>query len=75
MGVCKYSIFCCTLIFVHSSIEITLIGKRGLVALLNFVFLVSHDGGESLLTVSWGCLWFVTVVFPDHTYLLFFKYV
>ena len=23
------------------------------------------------LTVPWGCLWFVFVVFPDHTHLLF----
>ena len=25
------------------------------------------------LTVPWGCLQFVIVVFPDHTHLLFFK--
>ena len=25
-----------------------------------------------LLAVRWGCLWFVIVVFPDHTHLLFF---
>ena len=24
------------------------------------------------LVVSWGCLWFVIVVFPDHTHLLFY---
>ena len=23
------------------------------------------------LAVPWGCLWFVIVVFPDHTHLLF----
>ena len=23
------------------------------------------------LAVPWGCLWFVFVVFPDHTHLLF----
>ena len=22
--------------------------------------------------VPWGCLWFVIVVFPDHTHLIFF---
>ena len=26
------------------------------------------------LTVPWGCLWFVIVVFPDHTHLLFSKH-
>ena len=25
------------------------------------------------LAVPWGCLRFVTVVFPDHTHLLFFE--
>ena len=25
------------------------------------------------LAVLWGYLWFVIVVFPDHTHLLFFK--
>ena len=27
------------------------------------------------LGVSWGCLWFVIVVFPDHTHLLFLSVV
>ena len=35
MGVCNCSMFCCTLLYVHSSIAIILIGKRELVALLN----------------------------------------
>ena len=35
MGVCNCSVFFCTLIYVHSSIAIILIGKRELVALLN----------------------------------------
>ena len=35
MGVCNCSIFCCTLLFVHSSIAIILMGKRKPVALLN----------------------------------------
>ena len=26
------------------------------------------------LTVPWGCLWFVIVVFPDHTHLQFFVF-
>ena len=35
--------FCFTLLNVHSSFAITLMGKRELVALLTFVFLVSRD--------------------------------
>ena len=34
MGVCNCSMFCCTLLYVQSSIAIILVGKRGLVALL-----------------------------------------
>ena len=35
MGVCNCSMFCCMLLYVHSSIAISLMGKRELVALLN----------------------------------------
>ena len=35
MGVCNCSILCCTLLYVHSSIAIILMGKRELDALLN----------------------------------------
>ena len=35
MGVCNCSMFRCTLLYVHSSIAIILMGKRELVALLN----------------------------------------
>ena len=35
MGVCNCSMFCCTLLNVHSSIAINLMGRRELVALLN----------------------------------------
>ena len=35
VGVCNCSMLCCTLLYVHSSIEIILMGKRELVALLN----------------------------------------
>ena len=34
-GVCNVSMFCCTLLYVHSSIAIILMGKGELVALLN----------------------------------------
>ena len=35
VGVCNCSIFCCTLLYIHSCIVIILMGKRELVALLN----------------------------------------
>ena len=35
VGVCNCSKFCCSLLYVHSSISIILIGKGELVALLN----------------------------------------
>ena len=70
MGVCGYSVFCCALLCVHSSIAIILMGKRKLVALLNSsswcLVMV-----EFFLAVPWGCLLFVIVVFSDHTHLLF----
>ena len=34
MGVCNCSMFCCTLLYVHSIFAIILMGKRELVALL-----------------------------------------
>ena len=59
--------FCCTLLYVHSSIAIILMGKRELVALLNLSSMVER----LFLAVPQGCLWFVIVVFPDYTHLLF----
>ena len=60
--------FCCTLLYVHSSIAIILVGKRELVALLNLPSLC-------LVMVEWlfpavpgGCLQLVIVVFPNHTH-------
>ena len=44
MGVCNWSMFCCTLLNVHSSIAIILMGKRELVALLS----LSRDGVVAL---------------------------
>ena len=71
MGVCNCSMFCCTLLYAHSSIEIILMGKRELVALLNLSswFLVMVEW--LFLAVAWGCLRFVIVVFPDYIYSLF----
>ena len=72
MGVCNCSMFCCTLLFVRSSIAIILMGKRELVALLNLSSWCLVMVERLFLAVPRGCLQFVIVVFPDHTHLLFF---
>ena len=71
MGVCNCSVFCCTLLNVHSSIAIILMGKRELVALLNLCTWCLVMVERLFLAVPQGCLRFVIVVFPDHTHLLF----
>ena len=73
MGVCNCSMFCCTLLYVHSSIAIILMGKRELIALLNLSYWCLVMVERLLIAVPRGCLQFVIVVFPDHTHLLFFK--
>ena len=71
MGVCNCSMFCCMLLCVRSSIAIILMGKRELVALLSLSSWCLVVVGRLFLAVPRGCLRFVIVVFPDHTYLLF----
>ena len=71
MGVCNCSILCYTLLYVHSSIAIILMGKRELVALLYLTSWCLVMVVWLFLAVPWGCLQFVIVVFPDHTHLLF----
>ena len=71
MGVCNCSMFCCMLLYVHSSIAIILMGKRELVALLNLSSWCLVMVEWLFFAVPWGFLWFVIVVFPDHTHLLF----
>ena len=66
-------LFCCTLRYVHSSIAIILMGKRELVALLNLSSWRLVMVERLFLDVPQGCLRFVIVIFPGHTYLLFFK--
>ena len=73
MGVCNCSMFCCTLLYVHFSIAIILMGKRELIALLNLSSWCLVMVERLFLTVPRGCLQFVIVVFPDHTHLLFFS--
>ena len=72
MEVCNFSMFCCTLLYVHSSIAIILMGKRELIALLNLSSWCLLVNERLFLAVPRGCLQFVIVVFPDLTHLLFF---
>ena len=65
------SMFCCTLLYAHSSFAI-LIGKRKLVALLILSLWCLVIVVLLYLAVPWVCLQFVSVAFPDHTHLLFF---
>ena len=58
----------CTLLYVHSSIAIVLMGKRELVALLNLSSWCLVMVERLFLAVPRGCLWLVIVVFPDHTH-------
>ena len=71
VGACNCSMFCCTLLYVHSSIAIILTEKRELVALLNLSSWCLVMVERLFLAVPRGCLRFVIVVFPDHTHLLF----
>ena len=70
MGVCNCSMLCCTLLYLISSIAIILMGKRELVALTSWCLVMVE---WLFLAVPRGCLRFVILVFPDHTYLLFLR--
>ena len=67
MGVCNCSMFCCSLLYVHSSIEIILMGKRELVALLNLSSWCLVMVERLFLAVPRSCQRFVIVVFPEYT--------
>ena len=71
MGVCNCSMFCCTLLYVHSSIAIILMGKRELVALLNLSSWCLVMVERLFLAVLMGLSAFVIVVFPNHTHYFF----
>ena len=63
--------FRCILLYVHSSIANILMGKRELIALHNLSSWCLVMVEWLFLAVPRSCLWFVIVVFPDHTHLLF----
>ena len=60
--------FCCMLLYVHSSIATILMGKRELIALLNLSSWCLVMVGRLFIGVPRGCLRFVILVFPDHTH-------
>ena len=71
MGVNNRSMFCCALLYVPSSFAIILMGKRELVALLSLSFWCVVIVVWFFFRVPLVCLWFLILVFPDHTHLLF----
>ena len=60
--------FCCTLLYVHSSFAIILMRKGKLVALLSLSSWCLLMVVWLFLGVPWACLLLVIVVFPDHTH-------
>ena len=70
MGVRNCSMFCCTLLYVHSSFAINLDVEERAGCIALFVFLVSRCCCVALPRGVMGCLQFVIVVFPDPTHYL-----
>ena len=68
-----YVLLYITLLYVHFSIAIVLLGKSELVTLLNLSSWCLVMVEWLFLAVPWGCLWFVIVVFPDHTYYFLYR--
>ena len=73
MGVLCSSLFGYALLCVHSSLAIILKRKRELVALLvlSYRYIVIINVLWLFLTVPWVGLQCVSMVFPEHTNLLF----
>ena len=67
VGFCN-SMFCCALLYVHSSFAIILMEKRELVALLSLSSWCLVIVVWLFLAVTKVCLQLVIVVFPDHTH-------
>ena len=68
LRVCNCSMFCCMLLYVHSSFAIILMVRRELVALLSLSSWCLMVVVWLFLAVPWVCLQFVIVEIPDHTY-------
>ena len=67
VGFCNCSMFCCSLLCVHSSFAIISMGKRELVVLLCLSSLCLMSVVWLFLVMPRVCLQLVIVVFPDHT--------
>ena len=72
---CNCSMFCCALLYVHSSFAMISMGKRELVALLCLSSWCLVIVVWLFLTMPRVCMQFVIVVFPDHTHILFLWHV
>ena len=68
VGYCNSYMFCCALLYIHSSFANTLMGKRELVALFCLSSWCLVIVVWFFLTMPQVCLQFVIVVFPDHTH-------
>ena len=73
MGDLCLSLFCCTLLCVHSSFAIIIKRKRKLVALLllSYRCIVTINVLWLFLAMTWVGMQCVIVAFPDHTHVLF----
>ena len=76
MGVCNCSLFCCTLVYVHSSFAIILMGERELVALLSLSSwcLVILLCDSSSLCHEFVCslwLWYFLIVLTIFEFIIF----
>ena len=73
MGYLCLSLFCCTLLCVHSSFAIIIKRKRKLVALLllSYRCIVTINVLWLFLAMTWVVMQCVIVAFPDHTHVLF----
>ena len=70
VGFCNCPMFCCALLYVHSTFAIILMGKRELDALLSLSSWCLVIVVWLFLAVLWVCLQIVIMVLPDHTHLL-----
>ena len=72
MGVCNCSMFCCMLLYVHSSFAIILMGMRELVALLNLrdECVALHCGAIGLSAVCDCVIFLIILTIFNHKWIL-----
>ena len=64
MGSCNCPMFCCALLYVHSSFAIIMIGKKELIELPSLSSWCLVIVVRLFLAVSWVCMQFMIAVFP-----------